>query len=176
MVKQISYNFCHQVTVWRCLSRKLYREEQELIRKCMVEQMIRHDVNFIISSLQNFQYVHHRLWLQAASVKWHDQLLLGAVLMESEQHVAVCSSSHQPEIGHIPGRHDPSSIPTARNHMDSHLAGQGFGKLLEIMCSSVKVSRSIRWTWRPICGDAPSCLKTMSQHSYVLARQESHTA
>ena len=65
------------------------------------------------------QYVHKRLRLYAASVKWRDQLLLAAVLVESEQHVAVCSSSDQPEIEHILGRQDPLSIPTARSHMDS---------------------------------------------------------
>ena len=66
-----------------------------------------------------FQYVQQRLRLHAASVKWHDQLLLAAVLVEYEQHVAVCSSSDQPEIKHVFGRHDPSSIPTVRSHMDS---------------------------------------------------------
>ena len=83
---------------------------------------------------------NQRLRLHAASVKWRDQLLFTAVLVESEQHVAVCSSD-QPEIEHVLGRHKPSSIPKARSHMNSdQLAGQGFGKLLEIMRSSVKVS------------------------------------
>ena len=84
--------------------------------------------------------MHQRLQLHAAAVKWRDQLLLAAVLMESEQHVAVCSSD-QPEIEHVLGRRNPASIPTARCHISSgYLAGQGFGKPLEIMRSSVKVS------------------------------------
>ena len=65
--------------------------------------------------------MHQRLRLpvHAETVKWRDQLVLAAVLVESEQHVAVCSSSDQPEIKHVLGRHDPSSIPTARRYMDS---------------------------------------------------------
>ena len=50
------------------------------------------------------------------------QLLIAAVFVEFQQYVAVCLSSDQPEIEHVLGRHDSSSIPTARNHMDS---GQG---------------------------------------------------
>ena len=41
------------------------------------------------------------------------------ILVEYEQHVAVRSSSDQPEIEHIIGTQDPSSIPTARSHIDS---------------------------------------------------------
>ena len=47
-----------------------------------------------------------------------DELLLAAVIMESERHVAVSSSSDQPEIENVLGRQDPSSIPTARSHMN----------------------------------------------------------
>ena len=63
--------------------------------------------------------MHQRLRLLAASVEQLDQLLLAAVLMESEQYVAVCSSSDQPEIKHVLGSHNPSSILTATSRMDS---------------------------------------------------------
>ena len=108
--------------------------------------MIRCAINFIISSLQNVFNMYTSIRLHVASVKWRYQLLLAAVLMNSEQHIAVCSSSDQPEIERVLGIHDPSSIPKARSHMDSgqDLAGQGFGKLPEIMRSSLKISRSRR--------------------------------
>ena len=85
--------------------------------------------------------MHQRLRIRAASVKWRDHFFRAAFLVESEQHVAVCSSSDQSEIEDVLGRRNPASIPTARCHISSgYLAGQGFGKPLEIMRSSVKVS------------------------------------
>ena len=92
--------------------------------------------------------MHQRLRLHAASVKWRDQLLLAAVLVESEQHVAVWSSSDQPKIEHVHGRHDISlglsPQPEAHGFRSGDFAGHGFGKLLQVMRSSVEVSLSRR--------------------------------
>ena len=127
-----------------------------------------------------FQYVHQRLRLHAASVKWRDQLLLAAVLVESKQHVAVCSSSDQPEIEHmslvdtiLQATPEPevtwiqvrkSCSPMIwKTSEDITFICEGFTK------QTLHLTTNTRW-----CAilHKKSCLKTR----YVLARQESHAA